>query len=275
MNKKAFILIVALSIVLSLIIVNCSERIVHGDNHIIRAGFKIGSGEAISNLAQFLLTVTAEDFTEPLTTTLQLEGDSLIGEITVPAGPRRTFTIEALDTLGNTVYSGSTTVDLAGGEPIELDISIAPVVPVLVFTPRYIEVEMGMSFALDVSVHNAEGLAFLEFDLDFNSVSGTINSPTISPAATLDSSVGLSYGTGETYSTIWVSFTSGSPGLIVDSTGSAELARLSFETHSDTNIELDSAYITIPRVDAMDTLENTIPGIFTDRALIVLEQIPF
>jgi len=274
MNKNVLLILAAVAVVLSTLMVNCSERIVSHDNHKVYASFKVGAGEAVATLQEFLLTVTAEDFTEPLTATLQLIGDSLVGEITVPAGLRRTFRIDAFDTLGNTIYSGSTTMDLVHGEPIEIDIDIQPVVPVLVLSPRYMDVTMSDTFHLDVSVHNAPGLAYVEFDLDFNSASGTILSPVIAPDTSLDSTIGVSHGTGDTYSTIWVSVTSGTQGMIVDSNGDADLATLTFDTHSDTNMDLDSAYISITPVYAYDTLENTFDNMFGDRAQIILHRLP-
>lgn len=275
MNKKILLILAAVAVVLSTLMVNCSERIVSHDNHKVYASFKVDDGKAVATLQEFLLTVTAEDFAEPLTATLQLIGDSLVGEITVPAGPRRTFRIDALDTLGNTIYSGSTTMDLVHGEPIEIDIDIQPVVPALVLSPRYMDVIMSDTFHLDVSVHNTPGLASLEFDLDFNSASGTILSPVIGSASTLDPAVGVSWGTGESYSTIWVSLadTTGTLGSIVDSNGDADLATLTFDTHSDTNMDLDSAFITITRVFAYDTLENTFDNMFGDRAQIILHRL--
>ncbi len=275
MNKKTFLILAVLATVLSVILVNCSEKIVRNDDHQITVGFKIGDDAAIAELAQFILTVSAEDLTEPLTTTLQLVGDSLVGEITVPAGPQRTFRIDALDTLGNVIYTGSTTMDLVHGEPIAIDINIQPTVPVLVLTPRYEDVIMSNSFTLDVSVRNAPGLASLEFDLDFNSASGTILFPTVVPDTTLDSAVGVSWASGDTYSTIWVSVadTTGRLGVIVDANGDADLATLEFSTHSDTNMDLDSAYITIQQIFAYDTLENTYDNMFGDRAQIILHRL--
>ncbi len=263
-----------LAVLAAIIGINCSDRIVHNDSGMVTTQFKFNVSDAVAQLAMFRVTVSAEDFTDPIVNLLTLEGNELVGELEIPAGPARTFTIEAYDSEVNLIYQGSTTRDLVRGEPVEIAIALEPVVPIIYLTPRALDVEMGSDFVLDVKAENIEALSTLQFELDFTSESGTINQPTVEKGSTLGDSVGVSWGTGESYTTIWISLTDfrQGTGMIVDDTGYADLATLTFSTHSDTNLDLDTAYIKLSIVEAGDTLQNAITDIYPDEARVILTR---
>ena len=82
-----------------------------------------------SQIAAVHLLVTGADLPDTLRFVLSLESGIARGTATVPAGPRRTFTLRALDASGITWYEGSATVDVVPGQNPLLTITLYPVDP--------------------------------------------------------------------------------------------------------------------------------------------------
>lgn len=273
MNKKQFAILLACSIIASIVFVNCSDRATSNDN--LQTTLKIATGAVPAGLETFTLTVTAEDFSEQITTSLSYDGQYLTGEITVPAGTSRTFTLEAFDGNGTLIYRGSTTMDLVRGEPIMIDVNLSVTHPTIRMTPRYQEVFMDSSFTINVEAYQMLDLAGLEFEFDFTNASGTIITPRITAGSSIDSTIGFSWGTTESYTSVWISFIDTSAtGSFSDDSGFAHLATLEFDTHSDTNLDFDTVQFEFPRVGAIDAAGDSIDNIFSDQATIILEKAP-
>ena len=75
------------------------------------------------------LAVTAADLPDTLWFSLAINGGVAEGTATVPAGPQRTFTLQALDAAGVVWFEGSAVADVVPGLNPQLTIVLAPVNP--------------------------------------------------------------------------------------------------------------------------------------------------
>lgn len=82
---------------------------------------------AALEVTQVRLHVTAPDLADTLRFALSIEDGEARGTAVVPAGPQRTFTLQALDTSQVVRYEGSTTIDMIAGPNPPLTIVMMPV----------------------------------------------------------------------------------------------------------------------------------------------------
>ena len=125
MRNRSKVLISIFSVIAAFFTISCTpETFIYQDTASITVNTGTvtsgsGSRAVISDVSSFLLTVTAagmetveRSFTEQ---TVNLE---------ISAGTSRTFTLEALDSSGNSIFSGSTTTDLTAGTAVTLNIEM-------------------------------------------------------------------------------------------------------------------------------------------------------
>ncbi len=255
----------------------CAEKIT-GEGQLvkIRAITEFDAPGKISDISEFRVRIYLPNDEEPLEFPLELVGSYLMGEITIPAGPERTFIVEAMDSDFIVMYSGEVTVDVFAGEDIILDIDLLPVVPMLKFTPRYFDILMGEEITVDVSIFNTPHLASLEFNVYYGSQSGTIYLDSIMRGLDLNPLAEVSWADSGTYATVWVSEIIGDvPGLIVDEEGYAHLATIYFNSHWDTDFELDTAYLSLYPTRLTDTSQAlSVEDLYTDQAMVILTHPP-
>lgn len=227
--------------------IGCSEKIISDvENSGIKVSItsKLSEGQLSELIEVFRLTVDAEDFTAPVVVPLELAGSFLVGEVAVPAGANRQFMVQAFDAAEELIYQGESFADVVYNTTITVDIDLLPVVPLLRVIPRSLSIDMDESFAVRVSAYNILDIRSAEFDLSFGSKDLLVNldSVIIGPGLPADSR--LSYVGTVSITSVWIDRTDPS-GLLVDASGNAHLAVFYFTTHSETNLDIDTAFIEI------------------------------
>ncbi len=273
---KRYVVLVLMVLAATLIFNGCAEKIT-GEGHLVKiqAMTEFSAPGKISEISEFRVRIYLPGEEEPLEFPLELVGSYLMGEITVPAGPERTFVVEAMDNDFIVMYSGVVTVDVIAGEDVILDIDLLPVVPMLKFTPRYFDILMGEEISVDVSIFNSPDLSLLEFNIYYGSQSGTIYLDSIMRGLDLNPLAEVSWADSGTYATVWVSEIGDVPGLIVDDEGYAHLATVYFNSHWDTSFELDTAYLVLSPTRLVDTSQAmTVEDLYTDQAMVILTHPP-
>lgn len=273
--KKYYIISIVI-LAAALFFNGCAEKIT-GEAHLVKiqAMTEFNAPGKISGVSEFRVRVYLPDEEEPLEFPLELVGSYLMGEITIPAGPERTFVVEAMDSDFIVMYSGEATVDIIAGDDITLDIDLLPVVPMLKFTPRYFDILMGEPITVDVSIFNFPNLESLEFNVYYGSQSGTIYLDSIVRGLDLDPLAEVSWADSGTYATVWVSPVGRQSGLIVDDEGYAHLATVYFNSHYDTQFELDTAYLTLSPTRLTDTSGvMSVDDLYTDETMVILTHPP-
>ncbi|MCP4550281.1 MAG: LamG domain-containing protein [bacterium] len=134
----------------------CSEKITSsGDQGMeLHVRSYVGASLDITQASSFILTVSGAGISTPLTTVLLQDAGLLVGSVTVPAGPNRLFIIEAFDDASVLIYSGRTTVDVRGGDEIELNIDMMPEVPMIKLSPVHSETLQGDRLAMKIRGFN-------------------------------------------------------------------------------------------------------------------------
>lgn len=165
-NYKLWIAsLVGLSLIVSL--PGCSNRGVASgnDSTSVNMSLKIASPGMVDAINQFRVIVTADDIDPAIEVRLELDGRYLHGEVMVPPGEGRTFTVEASDVDGAVLYRGDTTLNVSSAEIVELTIDLFPVISLVRISPRYLEVPANSDFFVDVRAFNVSELYGISFRL--------------------------------------------------------------------------------------------------------------
>lgn len=266
LNKKIFGILVTFCLVGLVIIIlpGCSKKIVNenADSNVTILMSTKASGLEMSELAQvFVLTINAEDFPIPLVIPLTLEGSFLVGQMIVPVGLNRIFTINAYELpifdvglFGTLIYQGTDTADVIFNSTFTVNIDMFPVVPLLKVIPRIVteteriridSLAMGESFVVDVYAYNVPDVNYISFDLSYATTNFLVYFfDEIRLGTTVPADSRVSYEGGNSAITIWLDRPNfGDP--LVDELGNAHLLTFYFSSHSDTNADFDTTLIEI------------------------------
>lgn len=135
----------------------CSERVTNTNADIpFTVTLDPGAAQALTDLSLFRVIVTRSSGDTILTRTLTLEGNQLVGTITsLAANQTLLFTVEAADAAtGIVVYKGSATARVLSYTNTTVNIALAPVSPLLRFSPGYLEVGPDLLFSVDTKLFN-------------------------------------------------------------------------------------------------------------------------
>ncbi len=182
----------------------------------------------VQNISIFQLIVTAADM-DSLIVPLRLQGGFLTGEVEVPAGTRRKFDLRAYEKSGRLIYQGDAVTDVGPGQTITLTVSLSPQVPLIKFTPRYLQVAPYTRFGVDVEIFNFDSLISISFSVYYQNY--LVNADSVKMSETLADSI---YFFGNYIDSdarrVDVSISQESYYSIEDETGHAELATLYFSS---------------------------------------------
>ena len=170
-KKQMVLFLTVLTVMLGMIFIaiSCSKKPVNSDFDNVPVSMKIKSPAAtVYDLYQ--LTVSAPDIPEPIVIPLMLQDGYLIipsatqegeGELDVPAGRDRLFTVEVIDeiisdngTILVVVYRGSATANVLPDAPVVVNLVIRPVVPMIRISPRIQTVNPLTTFSVKVQAYN-------------------------------------------------------------------------------------------------------------------------
>ncbi len=288
-NKKIFGILTAFCLI-GLVILGlpgCSKKIVSendGNNVTISMSTKV-SGLEISELVKyFVLTVEAEDFPIPMIYPLTLEGSMLTGQLIVPVGINRIFTIRAYDDLidGTMIYQGVDTADVIYNSMVTVNIDIFPVVPLLKLIPKVLgervsSIAMGESFAVDIYGYNIPDVNSLSLDLSYltNNYLIFLFDVALGTGLPVDSRVSYEGGNSSVY--VWLDRPN-LAGPLVDALGNAHLLTIYFSTHSDTEAIFDTTSlkmttITLDRGDGEVLDPFPLDSLYLDQAIVELYKV--
>ncbi len=257
-NKKIFGILVTFCLIGLVIIVlsGCSKNIVNenANNNVTISMSTKASGIEMSELAQvFVLTIDAEDFPIPIIIPLTLEGSFLVGQMIVPVGENRIFTINAYDLSATLIYQGTDTADVIFNETVTVNIDMFPVVSLLKVIPRIVteteriridSLAMGESFVADVYAYNVPDVNYISFDLNYLTNNFLINLFDIQLGAGVPADSRVSYEGGNSSVTIWLDRPN-LAGPLVDALGNAHLLTFYLNSHGDTSDDFDTTLLEI------------------------------
>ncbi|MEE9443259.1 MAG: hypothetical protein V3V99_11410 [candidate division Zixibacteria bacterium] len=224
----------------------CSERITNTNNAeytAVSINTKIPSSKLSALVTHGLLAVNARDIDSTLVDTLEYIDGFMIGEIIVPAGSDRTFTIQVYDATNQPLYYGSAVTDILPDSAIELPIELRPFGSMLNFTPHYSEVVMGDSVIIDINLFNIPDLGSISIDLMVTQT-GPMEIMYTTRGITLCDSCdvwheGTAIGAWIRYDTSQVVWS-----LTDNVNGDAQLARSIFRTYADWQFDTATVKIT-------------------------------
>jgi hypothetical protein len=161
----------ALLVLASAVLMTCADKVVRSRS--AHSSIRIQTELAPSAIASlsirlFRMTVsgpnmdTVRAFLHVTSTAGMLEGTAEI-----PYGIDRKLVIEAdivkclqeaaiCDTIP--LFSGETTTDVVPGSPLDVDVQLTPVVPMMRLSPKYVSVALYESFEIDVVAYNIDSL---------------------------------------------------------------------------------------------------------------------
>ncbi len=158
---------------------SCSDRAANSGSSVegnveLRARLSGGAGAEQIDLFRLIVTGPQMDRIETL---LEFDGRYITGEVLVPVGRDRRFVLQAeeiqVSPVGGdedtvVVYRGVTVSAVEPEVVLTLEIDLAPVVPTLKFTPRWITAPSGELFTLDIMAYNMTTLPGLRVVLDYD-----------------------------------------------------------------------------------------------------------
>ncbi len=209
----------------------CSERSV--DRAQPSISITMDAGFSAKGLAETLnlvcLTISARDM-QTIRSCLPYTGGPLTFEMDVPAGRGRLFLLEGIAVGLETeviLYAGTAVADIEAGVSVELVIPVAPVVPLIRYTPFQTDVASGGEFQVNVEVFNLPALKTA--DLRFLYDESLLALDSIKEGSTLGTTDYIEPIGGSNEPGYEVIIDDSDPiGTIVDPTGYSHLATLYF-----------------------------------------------
>jgi hypothetical protein len=248
----------------------CSQKSVNVDNTpTVLLGMKVTEPGLLQFVDEFRLIVTGPGMAR-IETSLEYNDGYLEGEIQVPAGKDRIFTVLALDAPSqDTIYRGDDTLDIAAGAVIPLTINLYPQVDLIKLSPRFKRVDANSAFTEDVKVFNIDSLYGISFRILFDNAgvvlpdSAIAGNPNVLFLDTLDSGSGF-YAFGITQ------IDSTTP--LVNAQGNATLARIYFQSFQP-EVDVDTAEFQIEvtgltKIVAGAPINVSFADVYTDRTII-------
>ncbi|MBU0982678.1 MAG: leucine-rich repeat domain-containing protein [candidate division Zixibacteria bacterium] len=280
--NKLVLLPIAVLVLLSVLWTGCSEKSVNqtpGDTNIAMS-VSVQTPSLLPAVTNFRLTVFGVDMDTIRTTMDLVDGHILVGEVEVPVGPRRTFVLQAIETIVSetpgvterVIYTGIQVMDIRPGVVNNVQVVLKPAVPLVRVTPRRTDGISGEPFSIEVTIHNLPQLYHLTVQLyyDYQDVWPTlVRKPETLPQQVVLSTRGINDGTA---------FEIDLDGLetntsITNATGNATAAFMEFGTYgrvgSVPELELIDLYV----VAAYGPLGIPIPleTVFEDDGEVLLE----
>ncbi|HWR81764.1 MAG TPA: leucine-rich repeat domain-containing protein [Candidatus Deferrimicrobium sp.] len=234
----------------------------------------IAGSQVAVDISTFTLDVTGPNM-DPIHDTLRLEGRYLVGEVSVPSGQDRHFVVLALDAAGDTIYRGDVIVDVppsGSSEPLVLNITLVPQVPMIKISPRFDSVIGGEPFVLEVRVFNVDSLYWANLQISY--VPSLVSADSLVRGPSLDTSYQFTEAILPRLGLIFLSVQDITEAhrMLVNDDGDVVLARI-FCTAAYPDIEFDSSIFSL-RVLALEKGQNedTIPlaSVYTDNAEVEL-----
>lgn len=242
-----------------------------GGNIDLRA--RVTSSAGVEQVNLFVLTVSARDM-DTVIDTLLFEDGEIVGEIEVPVGTQRKFVLEAWDqpAVGGPpvlIYRGVTITDVLPGQIVHLVINMEPVVPMVRLSPRFVEMESGSVFTVDIEADNIPGLAGAIVFLDFAGFEGDIQLVSVDRHASQRSTVFATTLESDNPSVYVIDTLYRS---MVNSEGDGAIATMTFMTRAFIDDITVMGNISIIQVDMIDENQDEIPtnDVLTDFCEVVL-----
>lgn len=237
-TRKKISLLIIIGLATMITAFGCGRKIV-GQTESVRVTInaRLSIPTASMAVALAILEVSTTDSAVIAVDTLDLVEPDLVGEVTVPAGPQRLFTISVYDGSEVLIYGGSQTADVFPDSVIQLDIQLRPMVRMINISPRYQELYMNEDIILDVNVFNIPNLTSISFSMEHNygpfyfSINDT---GAVSPGTTLPEGSDTWVEYDGLYQTLMVgvyNWTSGT--ILTDAQGDANLAVIRFGSYAD------------------------------------------
>jgi hypothetical protein len=281
MDTRIYLRLVAVllaGLILAVVTSGCAEKIVGSKQSaaitVAIDAKALGAAEGAA-ADTYRLTVEGADF-ETIVTTLELQGNLLVGQIEVPLGTRRHFIAEGLSTpVGNVaapvvLYRGETYADILSTGETRLPISLRPVVPMVKLSPLYQNGIMGDSFYYEVLVYNFPAIRYIAITLGENYAPYYVDS--VTKGASLDEISSLSWEMGEASIRLYIDVGDRIASL-TDNTGYAHLATVRINSYYDWAYDTATA-IVWPYVSSMTGVAGdslSVAGIYTDQAIIEMQ----
>ncbi|MBU8933976.1 MAG: hypothetical protein KOO62_08200 [candidate division Zixibacteria bacterium] len=248
---------------LMVILPRCTNRSVNTTNApSVDLSFKLASSELSQMINRLHIIVTGDnmDSIDVMIPVYEDQGLVFGDTLEIPVGENRHFIVEALDAEGNVLYRGEQFTAVTPDITITVQVMLEPEVSLLKLQPRYVEIDEGKAFSVDARIFNVLDLYDLTFRVYYDST--VLKSVSVEPDTHFNAShLDFSYSLVEadpSYAEINISYIDGSV-LLVDSSGSATLAGLSFVARDIVGV-VDSTYLRIDTVN-MYALDGGVPVI--------------
>lgn len=289
MRQKTELKVLTILVVLLfglILLVGCTKKIVGHQEVGVRIEIPIEgfiSPKLAARIDHFVVLVEAPDLAERIIEGLFVQDGVVTGEIEVPSGPHRLFTVMAIDTItGVTIYQGSDVVDVFAGHTIVLDIQLFPMAPILSISPHYQIIQMDSTFTLDFYLHNVTNIGSINFDLDVLSDGiykyGPFESFPISgsPGDGIDTNLTtFGYGNSEGGGiSVWL-YSRNEVGDVTSPTGTTHLGSLTFSSYADWGDTASSIFsLNVYWIYSPQDTTQTAASIYTDQAEVLLWKPP-
>ncbi len=252
----------------------CSKKAVEFYDGELTVYLQISAPGDIEVTDMFELTVTAPDM-DTVRTNLEFDGEYLSGDVTVPAGRDRVFTLIASDSkLEVITYRGRAVANVIPGEEVRVDIQLMPVVPMLRIAPRGQKAQPMEYFSVTVKAYNIPDLYGASFRVACPKydVTPVLDSARLGPS--LDSTMvialgDIEYGDYVDYYAVGMTAIDTSYRL-TDAEGYNELVELFFTSpfyDPDTTVEVSLTMI-ITGLNGPDEETISLDDVFTDNARV-------
>ncbi len=271
-NRFLVVGVLLLVIMLALTWSGCSDRLVNEKQETglqipLSAELLAARSLAVADLYRLTVTDNADDSVLALVP-LTLNQSVLEGTVEeLPAGRPLTFLVEAVESeTGVVIYQGSATAIVVANQTITLDIPLGPVVPLLRYLPRSVQLTTDSSFVLDAWIQNVDSLFGISFRVIWPDVF-PLRVDSAQPGNDVASPNIIFFAQEGTGAFHTFSITQTGPGeTIVDSTGQAHLAKVFFTVEDVTAVPPGARRIEVEPtgLTGVDSTIIPIADIYTD-----------
>lgn len=252
----------------------CSQKAVEFYNGELTVSLQISAPGDVEVTDLFELIVAAPDM-DTVQANLEFDGRYLTGEVTVPAGRDREFTLLGIDSkLEVIMYRGRAIANVIPGEEVVVDIRLVPVVPMLRMAPRWQAAQPLEYFSVTVEAHNIPDLYGAAFRVAWPKYDATpvLDSARLGPR--LDSTRVIVFGDiiyGDYIDEYAIGMTAIDTAYrLTDAEGYNELVELFFTSpyyNPDTTVEVPFV-MSITGLVGPDSVEISLEQVYTDRATV-------
>jgi len=272
MKKTSSYVLVGIIIVCASILAGCSEKITDSDKSpalSIHFSEKASVASLVSAIDTYQVIVTAPDL-ERIVAPLVYQDGYLLGQVIVPAGRARTFTVEARNKDGVVLFRGISTIDIPNFGRITLDIALEPVVPVIYATPRGQKGTLGGNFEVDIYLAHFPAVGEVHTQITLSEGPLDVTAVTRGAGVRTNAPEDILIAGGTIFYAVQAATAGSSP--FVTSTGDIHLATISLSSDADWPINAVQSMIS-PRVTQLYDVNGAqlTPGsIYADQSSISL-----